>query len=77
MDNGKVAGNWHGSILRECQKRLGRKLTEEEQTFVTSRGGFIALEMIEDTIKTLTGKKLEEYLNSESGGGAGDAKAGS
>ncbi|MGD0827756.1 MAG: hypothetical protein ABSA09_06670 [Desulfobaccales bacterium] len=66
MNNEKLVINWHNSIIRECQKRLGRNLTDEEEIFITSRGGFVALEMIEDTVKTLAGKELEEYLNSES-----------
>ena len=45
--------------------RLGRDLTIAEDAFITSRGGFIALEMIEDTVKSLTGKELAKYLNSE------------
>ena len=65
MDNEKLVRNWHQSIIKECQKRLGRTLTGEEEVFITSRGGFIALEMIEDTVKRLVGKELEEYLNSE------------
>jgi hypothetical protein len=67
MDNEKLVRNWHQSIIKECQKRLGRNLTGEEERFITSRSGFMALEMIEDTIKGLVGKELEEYLNSEKG----------
>ena len=66
MDNEKLVRNWHKSIIEECRKRLGRTLTGAEEIFITSRGGFIALEMIEDTVKELVGKELEEYLNSES-----------
>ena len=65
MDNEKLVRNWHKSIIKECQKRLGRNLTGEERIFITSRGGFMALEMIEDTVKRLAEKELEEYLNSE------------
>lgn len=65
MDNEKLVRNWHKSIIKECQKRLGRNLTGEERIFIISRGGFMALEMIEDTVKRLAGKELEEYLNSE------------
>lgn len=66
MNNERLARNWHKSIIKECQKRLGRNLTEEERIFITSRGGFIALEAIEDTVKSIVGKDLEKYLNSES-----------
>ena len=67
MDNRKLVENWHAEILQECQKRLGRKLTPEEERFITSRGAFIALEMIEDTVKSIHGAELETYLNSENG----------
>jgi hypothetical protein len=66
MDNEQSVTNWHNSIIEECKKRLGRNLTKDEEIFITSRGGFIALEMIEDTVKSLSGRKLEQYLNSES-----------
>ncbi|MEL6301743.1 MAG: hypothetical protein AAFV47_01040 [Pseudomonadota bacterium] len=65
MDNRKVVKNWHTRILEECQERLGRKLTSYEERFVTSRGGFIALEVIEDTVNSMRGAELEAYLNSE------------
>lgn len=65
MDNRKLVENWHAEILRECRERLGRKLTPEEKDFVTCRGGFIALEAIEDTVKSIRGAELETYLNSE------------
>ena len=55
----------HRSIIAECVARLGRDLSEAETRFITSRGGFIALEMIEDTVKTLDSRALIEYLNSE------------
>lgn len=65
MDNWEAVRNWHKRILAESEQRIGRKLTAQEVDFVTSRGGFIALEMIEDTVKSLRGKDLEDYLNSE------------
>ena len=57
--------NWHAHIITECEKRLGRELSDAENSFITSRGAFIALEMIEGTVKTLEGDDLREYLNSE------------
>ncbi len=65
MDNEQLVKSWHEAIITECRKRLGRNMTMEEDAFITSRGGFIAIEMIEDTIKTLEATELEEYLNSE------------
>jgi len=66
MISKEVLANWHGELITECQKRLRRTLTKDEKLFITSRGGFIALEAIEDTVKSLAGNKLEGYLNSES-----------
>ena len=65
MKDRKVVSDWHARILQECQARLGRELTPEEEDFVTSRGGLMALEAIEDTVSSIRGAELEEYLNSE------------
>lgn len=65
MDNDKTAKKWQNSIINECKKILGRELTKTEEAFITSREGFIALEAIEDTVKTATTNELEAYLNSE------------
>jgi hypothetical protein len=64
-ENEKVVSKWHNLIIEECQKRLGRRLTEDEEIFITPQREFIALEMIEDTVKTLVGEDLENYLHSE------------
>lgn len=56
---------FHRAIRREAVARLGRKLTPEERRFITSRHGFMALEMIMDTVRTSTPDELESYLNSE------------
>jgi len=66
MFKDRTVNRWQKAIMKECVKRLGRKLSEEEQRFITSRSGFIALEMIDDTVKTLEGADLAQYLNSES-----------
>jgi len=65
MDNIKTVEAWQESIISECENRLDRKITNTEKAFITSRGGLIALEMIEDTVKALKDKELESYLNSE------------
>jgi hypothetical protein len=58
---------WHAAIIKDCEKTLGRKVTGEERRFVTSRGGFVALEMIHDEVKSLAADpvRLARYLNSE------------
>ncbi len=53
------------AILDIAVTKLGRKLTDKETVFVTSRHGLIALEMIMDTVKTESMECIEEYLNSE------------
>ncbi len=65
MDNEPLVKNWQKAIIDECQKRLDRDMTKDEKIFITSRSGFIALEMIEDTVKTLVGSELENFLTSE------------
>jgi hypothetical protein len=65
MDNRDLVENWRARLIQQCQQRLDRELTPKEQGFITSRGSFIALEAIDDTVKTLRGLELESYLNSE------------
>jgi len=55
----------HEEILHIARKKLDRALTEKETRFVTSRGGFIALEMILDTVRAGNATEIERYLNSE------------
>lgn len=65
MDSRKLVEKWHKKIIAEREQRLNRKLTADERKFITARGGFIALELIDDTVKSIRGKELEIYLNSE------------
>jgi hypothetical protein len=65
MANKAHLQNWHNTIAAECAKRLQRSLTEEEEAFITSHVGFMALEAIEDAAKTLSINALEELLNSK------------
>jgi len=57
--------NWQNAILEECKAKLGRDLTNVERRFITSRGGFLALEAIHETVKSAKKDQLEAYLNSE------------
>jgi hypothetical protein len=66
MDNEKLINNWHKKILTDCEKCLGRALSKVEEEFIRSRGSFIALEVIEDTVLSMNKKELLKYLNSES-----------
>ena len=65
MNNQEIVDAWQSEILSECRRKLGRQLTAIESAFVTSPGGFIALEMIHDTVRALDGQELVDYLNSE------------
>ena len=58
---------WHTAIIKDSERTLGRHVTEVERRFVTSRGGFIALEMIHDEVKSFAAdpEALARYLNSE------------
>jgi hypothetical protein len=56
---------WHRAIIADAEKKLGRPLESYEREMITSRGGFVALEIIHDTIKALDQKELESYLSSE------------
>ncbi len=52
-------------IVARAQQKLGRPLTAKEHAFITTRGGFLALETIFDSVKAVTASELGEYLNSE------------
>ena len=52
-------------IIRIAARQLGRELTAKEKEFVTSRHGFVALEMIHDTVCAGSAAEVEQYLNSE------------
>lgn len=56
---------WHKAIIKDAEQKLGRPLQDHETAFVTSRGGFVALEMIHDTVKASSKQELEKYLASE------------
>jgi hypothetical protein len=56
---------FQADIIKTAESKLGRPLTEREQQFITSRLGFIALEMISDTVRALDPERLGSYLNSD------------
>jgi len=67
MKPDRTTKNWRKKIMADAEKTLGRKLTETENRFTTSKAGVVALEMIYDTIRAGTKEEMETYLNSESG----------
>ncbi len=67
MDNEIIVKEWQERVINESAKKLGRSLTEEELHFITSRKGFLALEAIEDTVRSSSMHEVQTYLNSEHG----------
>ncbi len=64
-NNKKIANTWREKILVDCERILQRQLTDIETSFVRSREGFIALEMIEDSLSQMDAAELTAYLNSD------------
>ena len=56
---------WHKAIVADAERTLGRPLRDYEKELITSRGGYMALEMIHDTVKTASRSELEAYLAQE------------
>jgi len=65
MDNEKMVAGWHARIEAICEGELRRQLSDAERKFVRGRHGFIALEMIQDTVTGMSFAELQAYLNSE------------
>ena len=65
MSDDKLASNWHKAIFMDAEAKLERPLRDYERHFIESRGGYVALEMIHDSIRTATSVELEEYFGSE------------
>lgn len=65
MTDQNIVSAWHQRMLSACQAKLQRPLTAGESHFILSRGGFIALEMMEETINSLPADQLADYLRSE------------
>ncbi|MYM67169.1 hypothetical protein GTP45_10035 [Pseudoduganella sp. FT55W] len=63
-NNEKTAKAWQAKILVDCERILQRQLTHIETSFVRSREGFLALEMIEDSVSQMDAVELNAYLNS-------------
>jgi hypothetical protein len=65
INSWQAVRSFQREIIRVSSLKLGRELTERERRFVTSRAGFIALEMILDTVRAGGSVEIEKYLNSE------------
>lgn len=64
----KLTKIWHKVIISQAEEKLGRGLFVAERNFVESRLGYIALELIENSVRELRSEALAEYLNSENPG---------
>jgi hypothetical protein len=64
-DNERLIRNWHQSLIRQSSEVLGRPLSPDEKSFITSRSSFVSLEMIEDTVRSSGAVELESYLRSQ------------
>ena len=64
MDNEATVQAFQSAVIIAASEKLGRPLTEREQQFITSRGGFLALEAIADTVRSEAKARVEQYLNS-------------
>jgi hypothetical protein len=65
-----IVMNLQATILAIAEERLGRSLDDVERSFVTRREGLLALEAIHDTVSSLSGIPLEQYLRSEAESGS-------
>lgn len=65
MDNEDLVREWQNRIIAICEERLGRPLSSRERLFITSRAGFIALEMIEDAVSDASAEEIGKLLNSD------------
>ena len=65
MESNHIIESFHSAIIRVAVSKLGRGLSEKENLFITQREGFVALEMIHDSVCAATKDELVRYLNSE------------
>jgi len=65
MNSEATVKKWQKAIITDAERKLGRPLHKHETEFITSRAGFVALEMIHNTIKALERDELGTYLSSD------------
>jgi hypothetical protein len=56
---------WHSAIIKDAERKLGRRLQDYKKQFIKSRSRNLALEMIHDTVKAANKDELAAYLGSE------------
>jgi hypothetical protein len=62
MGDAELVAKWHNNIIEICGEKLGRALSSKERQSITQHEGFLALEMIEDTVSHAQPNELERYL---------------
>jgi hypothetical protein len=62
MNSQTPVRTWQKKIVEICESKLGRPLRADELGAITSVGGFLALEMIEDTVREAQPGEIEQYL---------------
>lgn len=62
---GNLPTSWQDQIIIDAETKLQRPLHDYERRFIVGRWGFIALEMIHDTVKSASPERLEQYLASQ------------
>ncbi len=65
MEFDSAIRNWQSAIIADAEGKLQRSLKSCEKEFITSRAGFIALEMIHDTVRASGATELQSYLSSD------------
>lgn len=65
MASEKAIKNFQNEIIAASTAKLGRPLAAREMQFIMARGGFIALELIKETVDAASVGDVERYLNTE------------
>ena len=60
----RIIENFQKAILAAAATRLGRALSPQEMEFISQHQGLLALEMIKDSVESLSAEALTRYLNS-------------
>jgi hypothetical protein len=61
----KSVQNWQKAIIADAERKLGRWLKSYKREFIASRRGFIALEMIHETIKAAEKDELDRLAHNK------------
>jgi hypothetical protein len=62
MDDHGLVANWQNKLVVSCEASLERRLSPVELQSIRQYGGFLALEMIEDTVRHASPDEIVSYL---------------